>query len=566
MSISFPRTSIRKFAALTAATSVFAGVFAGATSAPAQAAATTTSTTAAASATVATNSAVLPFDLPSTAALHGSDKQVFAHYVPWYPLSLDNKAASAPDYYNKNYVAANGEKGKYAAHGGLLRDRPFTRAPIATADWKVRDMETEIRQAQAAGIDGFVVSITSFGNTRTYRAVQDLLVAAEKVGNFSIMLRPNMIAAGIKDLGADKFAAEMAVLAKSPAAYRLKDGRLVFSPFMAESDSIPFWQSFLTGMKRRGVNVAFWPMFLNEMTWGAKFTPVTYGETTWGERTATNNDPNKITSTSKLGRIASVKARGKKWMQAVSTGDARPAQHKFFEPHNSENLRSTWAIANKGGAAMVHIPTWNDYAEGTQIAPSAKLGWAQLDLNAYYLTWYKTGVAPKIRRDAIYLSNRSQLSTAKVSYSAVMKPANNAKVYDEAEALVFLKAPGKVTVTAGSRSVTCDAPAGISYCRVPLAVGAVKAAVVRGGKTVSAVTSKATVKASPAVQDMDYVYTSSLRTGSTTAAPVTDTAPAPAPDVTAPVVKALTPNADTYVHEGLPTRNSATNASLGLPR
>ncbi len=539
----FSRPTVRKVVSLAAATSALAGVLAGAALFDAQAAPTTAGS-APVAITTPTNSSVLPFDLPSTAALHGSDKQVFAHYVPWYPLSLDNKDAAAPDYYNKNYVAVNGEGGKYAAHGGLLRDRPFTRGPIANdLDWEIRDMETEIRQAQAAGIDGFVVSVTSFGASRTILAVKDLLIASKNVGNFTIMLRPNMIASGIKALTPEQLATEVAALAKSTSVYRLKNGQLVFSPFMAESMTPEYWTAFLSTMKlAHGEDVAFWPMFLNEMTSGPKYAAVTYGETTWGERTAASNDPNKTTATSKMGRIATVKARGKKWMQAVSIGDARPAQLRYFEPHNAENLRSTWEIAVKGNADAVHLPTWNDYAEGTQIAPSQKMGWAPLDLNSYYLTWYKTGVAPKIVRDAVYVSNRNELSTAPIPYAAVMTIDSAAKVYDEAEAQVFLTAPGKVTVTSGANTATCDAPAGISFCRVPLAVGTVKAEVVRGGQPVSSVTSKTPVVASPAVQDMDYVYTSSLRNGTTT--PVVATA---APSATATVTPTAAPSATATV-------------------
>jgi hypothetical protein len=38
--------------------------------------------------------------MPSTATLRASGKKVFAHYVPWFPLSFDNKDASV-DYYTK---------------------------------------------------------------------------------------------------------------------------------------------------------------------------------------------------------------------------------------------------------------------------------------------------------------------------------------------------------------------------------------------------------------------------------------------------------------------------------
>ncbi|SCE09881.1 hypothetical protein GA0115252_13041, partial [Streptomyces sp. DfronAA-171] len=65
----------------------------------------------------------LPFDLPAVKTLHASGKKVYAHYFTPYPLSLDNQAPGA-DYYARNYLRPEGESGKHAAYGGLLRDRP----------------------------------------------------------------------------------------------------------------------------------------------------------------------------------------------------------------------------------------------------------------------------------------------------------------------------------------------------------------------------------------------------------------------------------------------------------
>ena len=65
-----------------------------------------------AAAAVAGATTYLPFDMPSTAVLRSSPKKVFAHYVPWSPISYDNKPG-AIDYYAKNYLDPNGEAGKY---------------------------------------------------------------------------------------------------------------------------------------------------------------------------------------------------------------------------------------------------------------------------------------------------------------------------------------------------------------------------------------------------------------------------------------------------------------------
>ena len=503
----------------------------------------------------------LPFDMPTGSTLRVGNK-VFAHYVPWYPLSLDNKLASV-DYYTRNYVAINGEGGKYASHGGLMRDRPFTRDPIPTADWRLADMKTEIRQAQSAGLDGFTVSMTSVGTSATAVAVKTLLTAAEQVGNFSIVLRPNPMSDGISKLTPAQAAKGLAELTESPAAYRLPDGRVVVSPYRAELMSVDWWTATLSLMKTDyGVDVAFWPMFLNEQTWGPAFAELAHGEATWGERTAANNDVVVTHKTSIRARVDAVRARGDQWMQPVSLQDARPVQDLYYEPENTENLRRTWTIALETKADAVHIPTWNDYAEGSQVAPTAKVGWAPLDINAYYLTWFKTGRAPEIVRDAVYVSNRTQLSTTKPSagYPNLMKPTAGTVVHDEAEALVFSRANATVSITSGSSTNVCQVPPGISTCKVRLEPGDVKASVVREGVTVASVASSRPVLSTPTVQDMDYVYTSSLRSG--TGTPPGYVPPASSIPPPPPVEVAVSASDDTYVNSMAPSTNYGSSSSM----
>jgi hypothetical protein len=139
-------------------------------------------------------------------------------------VSLDNQAP-ANDYYARNYLNPDGESGKHAAYGGLLRDRPLGRDPLG-GDWALADFETEVRQAVAAGLDGFTVDILSLTSAHWTR-VQKLITAAENVDpGFSIVLMPDMN--GLASAGSDAFASAMAQLAASDSVYRLGDGRVTF--------------------------------------------------------------------------------------------------------------------------------------------------------------------------------------------------------------------------------------------------------------------------------------------------------------------------------------------------
>ena len=532
------------------------------------------------SASAFTTNDVLPFDMPSASAAAAHGKLVFAHYMPSLPLSLDN-ADPANDYYARNYLTPTGESGKHAAYGGFLRDRPLPVAKQSGSDWKLKNFELEVRQAKSAGIDGFSVDLLSINKTSPLYANQQLLLqAAANVGGFTILLMPDMTAGG-SSATPDTLAAAMADLAGSPAAHRLADGRLVVAPFHADSRNAAWWSDFMSTMKTKYQKpVAFFPLSLDERSSLSSFKSIAYGVSNWGSRNPAWNSTDAAAAPTT--RAKAVENLGLKWMQPVSVQDERPNQGIYDEAANTQNLRNTWAIARNTGADWVQIPTWNDYTEGSQIAPSVDQGWSFLDMNAYYVSWFKTGSAPAVKRDTVYVTHRTQSVSAKqtTAQSKTMRLRGGTDAQDTVEATTFLTAPGTVTVTVGGTKHSCQVDAGVDTCVVPLATGAVTAVVTRGSSTVAAVTSPKVVTSSPSVQDLHYVAASSRREGSTVAvgspAPsTTPTVPAsprpttpaptvpapttPAPVTTAPVTPVskpttttLAPIADTYANEGAP--------------
>ena len=515
----------------------------------------------------------LPFDLPSTAALRTSPKRVFAHYWPPLPVSLDNDDP-ATDYYQRNYLATGGEKGKHAAYGGYLRDRPLVR-PARGPDWRFEDLQVEVRQAIAGGLDGFAMNIMQLpGDPDANQVVtaRTMMRAAAAVDpDFEIMLMVDL-SGSLRHRTQAELAAFVAELAASPSAFRLADGRLVVSAFKAEAHDAAWWRVFLDTMRdAHGMPVAFVPTFVAyEQPLAPSYAPISHGMGIWGSRNPAWNDATATYRTSPLGRAAAVRALGPLWMQPVSLQDARPMQGAFDEAENTTNLRSTWKIARDSGAEWVQIPTWNDYTENTHLAPSVKHGWNYLDINAYYLTWYKTGRAPDVVRDTVYVTHRTQPHAASPAYAQARTMAlrGGSAARDTVEALTFLTAPGRVTVTVGNVATSCDVPAGPATCLAPLRPGTVSAVVSRGGRPVAAVTSPHEVTATPYVQDLQYVVAGSGRQGTdlatvtvpdpgTVTAPGTDPAtparvPAPAPPAPRPVAAAPVPSA-----AGSPARSTA---------
>lgn len=472
------------------------------TTSPSTTASPTTTTPTSSPSPTTTSPGVLPFDM--TVDPRSTQRLAFAHYFTPYPVSMDDKDA-ASDYYTRNYLSPTGESGKHAAYGGLLRDRPLPRPVIGTG-WRDADLRTEVRQARAAGLDGFTVDVLNIRGTNWDRIVA-LLAAAKAVDpDFMIVLQPDMTT--LNDETPEALATAMAQLADQPSAGRLSDGRLIISPFKAEAKSASWWGSWLTTMRtQHGENVAFVPTFLDWRANMDAFAPISYGFSAWGERSPAQ-------TASMVGAGQKADQLGKIWMAPVAVQDVRPNQSTYWEAGNTETLRGSWNAAIQGGAEWVHIPTWNDYSENASIAPSANHGYTFVDASAYWMTQWKKGTAPTLKRDAVYVTSRIQPVAARPTFAQtklMTLRSNSIPARDTVEALVFLTAPATIKVTVGSTVHTWEAPAGVSAKTFPLATGTVKASITRGGSTIGTAQLPKPVTSTPYVQDLSYYGDGSLR-------------------------------------------------------
>ncbi|WP_030854557.1 glycoside hydrolase family 71 protein [Streptomyces sp. NRRL F-4474] len=449
----------------------------------------------------------LPFDMPQPAALRSGEaggKLVFAHYFTPYPLSLDNADADR-DYYTRNYLNPDGESGKHGRYGGLLRDRPLPVAP-KSGDWEYANLQQEVRTARAAGIDGFTLDLLSLSGKNWDRS--NLLMAAARSVDpaFKIMLMPDMTS--LKTDDPRVLAEALATLADASAAHRLPDGRLVVSPFKAEAKNVAWWTEVIRILRAdHGIRTAFVPLFLDFGAHSGEFAPISHGFSEWGSRSYVGQE----SSTRDVRRAHGM---GKIWMQPVSVQDARPNQGIYDEAGNTATLRATWTRAIEDGADWVQLTTWNDYSEGSQFAPSLHNGHAYLDLTSYYLTRFKTGDWPKIVRDTLYLTARTQFADADPTgdQSLLMSlRKGSAPARDTVEVLSFLTSPAAVRTTVGTTRSSHDAPAGIHAELLPLKAGTSGAHVVRGGKATAEVDLPYRVDHAVDVQDLQYYAATSGR-------------------------------------------------------
>lgn len=445
----------------------------------------------------AAESSFLPFNRLPAARLRASPRKVFAHYFPPFPISIDNRPPEQ-DYYTTQFLDPAGEGGRHLAYGGFLRDRPLPRPPRAGADWAHEDMCEEVRRAAAIGLDGFACDILA-STGQNWSRIQDLMAAAAETDpGFKIVLEPDMTA----EFRAhpERLVGAIETLARSPAAYRLADGRLVVAPYNAQAQTPAWWRQTLSDLHTGGVDVALVPIFQGWDRYAASYAPFSLGFSDWGPR-----DP---ISAALLERAPAAAHKSVSiWMAPVSPQDMRPKAHSYWEAHNSLNYRKMWQSAIGGGADWVQVVTWNDYSEGTEISPSASLGYSFYDLTAYYIQWFKTGSPPPIRRDVLYYFHRVHSVDAPPDATRQDSPfarrGPQAPV-DQVELLGFLKAPGVLGVTLAGQSYRETVPTGVQSVRVPLAAGTPAFTLSRRGRPLIKLTSRWPIQATVVYQDLLY--------------------------------------------------------------
>lgn len=454
----------------------------------------------------------LPFPKEANQDFVDLRKKVFAHYfTPYIPL-LDSRMPGE-DYYDRNYLNPYGEKAKYLSRGGLLRQRPIYRAPFSDdLDWLAADANYEVRKAAAIGLDGFAMNILST-TTYNWERVLRTYDAAEEVGDFKILIMPDMDA--VFKSHPEQFIPMIQTLAKREASFRLDDGRLVIAPYLAERQSPAWWKQTLNELKRLGIQVALVPVYHGwaadidnfKQQEPAAFNEYVYGASDWGPRAPKGayglvNSPDEAHQ------------KGVKWMAPVAPQDYRPKASTYNEAGNSETYRAMWESAINGGADWVHIITWNDYGESTEISPSSQTGYSFYDLTAYYIDWFKTGLQPTIEQDALYAFYREHSTDAVISGNVQTITSiyvNGEKPRNEIELLAFLESPATLEINIAGKTYQQQAGAGITSFKVPLNEGKPDFKIIRNGDIIQQMYGRHTISNNIDVEDFTYHGMSSKR-------------------------------------------------------
>jgi hypothetical protein len=420
-----------------------------------------------------------PFE-DEAAALARSGRKVILHYFPPFPLSLDNLPPSS-DYYATQYLRPEGEHDKYRSVGGYIRQRPLPVGPWPIPQWRDVNFAIEVLRARALGADAFGVDLLQLKGGRYWASAIELMnVAAAISPGFGIVPEPD--ADVLKNATAADLRRALAEIWQHKASYHLPDGRLLVAPFAAERRTVSFWQDVIDGMARQNMLVALLPVLLDSGRYARDYTPISIGLSRWGAHNLVDD------AESGDGRLAAeVEASGRIWMQPVVPQDERPKAAAFWEPNGSELFRQQWAEARQRNSDYVHVITWNDYGEATEVAPSTGIQYVFYDLAAYEIRWFKLGRPPRIKRDAIYYLHRTQLldpSRVREGGSAAMHLRGATSLSNRIEMIAFLTKPATIEIEIAGRKTRKAAPAGLALASTPARSGRPTFRVNRDGRTV----------------------------------------------------------------------------------
>lgn len=437
-------------------------------------------------------------------AADGPEKTIYAHYMACYPVAA---AATAHHRANDAHKIRHDGAGQFDAIGDRWRNWPLVPDGMRLSLEESADLE--IRRALRGGIDGFSIDAWAGGDSAKQFLDTLFKVAEAKDYPFKITI---CLDAGVHDNNglAEAIKYLLDRHGSSPKLARRNGKPLIFgylSSFigfrygaemlkqqpefvgvdvkeLAKNPKLRLepagWQIMADGLlqlqKKVGSDIYFhycMSAFFHQVpnnTWNqddivraAGFMGARFGAV--GEFLGGGATHDKM--------AAAVKAAGAEWSEPM-----------YFQYENInwggnrigkglDILRDRWKHARDNNSTLIQFVTWNDYTENTCLAPAYETRYTILDLNAYFVQWWKTVKEPASDHDKVYLIYRKYPHGAKI-YPFKPKQPDAETVL---EVLTILTKPA--TIRLPGRDAEWEAPAGMSWKQFPATPGPVVAELVR---------------------------------------------------------------------------------------
>ena len=371
---------------------------------------------------------------PTSAAPGPRPRKIYAHYMGCYPV-----AAAATAYHRENdaHKIRHDGKGQFDALGDRWRNWPLVPDQLKLNLEQSADLD--IRRALRGGIDGFAVDAWAGGQGA--KDVLDALFQVAEQKDYPFELTICLDNAGPGDI---RYLLEKH--GQSPKLAR-RDGKpLVFGynsvffsiakavatmgkrgqPTTAETWKSPAlrhtpagWQQLAEGY-RDGLTEAGVPVF-GHFCMGGFYHPGP------GPARETLIQAARVMAqyAGAIGEFTGGGPLHDEMAKAVRAAGAEWSEPMYFQYENinwggnrisqgSSILRDRWQHARDNDSTLIQFVTWNDYTENTCLAPAYETRYAILDLNAYFIQWWKTGQPPVPDRDKVYLLYRKYPQGAKI--------------------------------------------------------------------------------------------------------------------------------------------------------
>jgi glucan endo-1,3-alpha-glucosidase len=375
--------------------------------------------------------------------------------------------------------------------------------------------EHDIRNAQAAGIDGFALNAGGWiANRQSYYKTNatHMFAAANALGTgFKLFFSIDECCG---NQASD--AIDMITTFGNDPAYFKYHGKAVLSTFGAEhlGDPTFWWTNVLTPLTNAGHPVFFVPSVCTrpctetptsaeitsmESTWNG----ISDGYLYWGIAGIPDytSSPPLLPSTDAFASITA--ANNKIYIAPIAAqfwaAISPSAGRRYYEYSGGAGIQAMWndvINTQKPQPQWVEIITWNDFSESyeTPATSDAVYPWsttpriAFTPINAYYAQWYKTGVQPTISNDQLYYFYRTHPKAATASadsYGPVTRFYG--PVADDLYVTTFLTAAATLTVSSGGKISSYSLNAGIANTSIPFTVGTQIFTLTRNGTTITSV-------------------------------------------------------------------------------
>jgi glucan endo-1,3-alpha-glucosidase len=369
----------------------------------------------------------------------------------------------------------------------------------------------EMKEAQALGIDGFVLNVAAWSTAPTeYQLrVRNIFAAALQLeADFTLFFSADMCC-GL--LGSD--IVDMMTTYGSHPSYLREQTRPVLTTFMGEALGQHFWQQILKAIKEKRLEVFFVPAFFVRS--GCDFNSA-------GCDNFNNPSDHQILSSyngwwkvvvdglhyfAVAGTEHALSATGEAYARVMAQNnkifvagispyfwegrlsDSQPRLlRRYYETHGGEGIQTQWhSIMSTQRPRWVIIETWNDYTE-SYMSPAdpdqmpykshfynagplsrSHIGYAEFF--KYYIRWFKSGRQPSITSNALYFFYRTHPKNAFAS-NDVQNVVQYGNVEDNLYITTMLTSSGMLRVTTGGIVRAFPAASGITNIRVPFSPGA----------------------------------------------------------------------------------------------